>query len=42
MTEKENPIYDAYKEQNKSRQKYWLAAAVAVVSFGLGFLIGLI
>lgn len=42
MTEKESPIYDAYKEQNKSRQKYWLSAATFIVGFGLGWLVCLL
>ena len=36
-----NPIYEKYKEQSKSRQKYWLALVAFIVGFGLGRLVGL-
>lgn len=37
--EKENPIYDAYKEQSSSRQKYWLAGVCLVCGIVIGYLI---
>lgn len=40
MSEQENPIYDAYKEQNQHRQKYILAIVCFIVGFGLGWFAG--
>lgn len=33
-------VYDAYKDQNDSRQKYYLAIVVGVVCFALGWVCG--
>lgn len=40
MGEKLDGIYDTYKDQNTSRQKYYLAIVVGIVCGLIGYLIG--
>lgn len=40
MSDKLNNLYGSYKEQNSSRQKYYLAIVAVIVGFIGGYLVG--
>lgn len=40
MNEKLDDIYDAYKDQNDSRQKYYLAIVAFILGGALGYVFG--